>query len=133
MPDLDTPRAIDEFVDRFYERVLGDPLLSPLFLEVARIDLPVHLPRIKAYWRKMLLGDPAYRRHMMHKHREVDARSPLQGAHYARWLVLFEATLDERHRGPNAGRARSLARRIAGNMRRNLESTRSHSENRLSI
>jgi hemoglobin len=122
--DLDTPGAIDAFVDRFYERVLVDPLLAPIFLEVARIDPAAHLPRIKAYWRKMLLGDPSYRRHMMQLHRKVDARSPLRGTHYARWLALFESTLDDGFAGPGADRARMLARRVAGNMRRNLESTR---------
>ena len=122
--DLDTPASIDRFVDRFYARVLSDPLLAPLFLEVAGIDLERHLPRIKAYWRKMLLGEPTYRRHMMQKHRDLDARSPLAPEHYARWLLLFEATLDDEHAGLMAERARGLARRIAGNMRRNLESTR---------
>ena len=122
--DLNTPASIDRFVDRFYARVLTDSLLAPLFLEVAGIDVEQHLPRIKAYWRKMLLGEPAYRRHMMQKHRDLDARSPLAPEHYARWLALFEATLDEHHAGPAADRARVLARRIAGNMRRNLESTR---------
>lgn len=122
--DLDTPAAIDGFVDAFYARVLSDPLLAPLFLEVAAIDPVTHLPRIKAYWRKMLIGDTDYRRHMMQKHRDLDFRAPLQTAHYARWLGLFEATLAERHAGPVAERARALARRVARNMRRNLEGGR---------
>jgi len=123
--DLDAPGAIDALVERFYARVLRDPLLAPLFTEVAGIDLAHHLPRIKAYWRKMLLGDSGYRRHMMAKHRAVDSRSAFEGRHYDRWLLLFETALDEGACGPVTERARMLARRIAGNMRRNLESTRS--------
>ena len=124
MRDLDAPQAIDALVDRFYARVLRDPLLAPLFTEVAGIDVETHLPRIKAYWRKMLLGDPAYRRHMMAKHRTVDARRPFEAHHFERWLRLFETTLDEDGGGPVTERARTLARRIAINMRRNLETTR---------
>lgn len=120
-PDLDTPEHIDRFVDAFYARVLRDPQLAPLFLDVAGVDLAVHLPRIKAYWRKMLLGEQGYQRHMMRKHRELDARQPLTAADYARWLALFEETLDCGYSGPQSERARTLARRIAGNMRQNLE------------
>lgn len=119
--DLDAPERIDQFVDAFYARILRDPQLAPLFLDVAGVDLDRHLPRIKAYWHKMLLGEPGYRRHMMRKHRELDARQRLTAADYARWLLLFEKTLDSAYRGPFTERARLLARRIAGNMRRNIE------------
>jgi hemoglobin len=122
--DLDTPAAIDGFVDSFYARVLRDPLLSPLFVDVARVDLTTHLPRIKAYWRKMLLGERDYQRHMMRKHRELDAQERLVPEHYMRWLELFEQTLEKHHAGPATERARTLARRVAGNMRRNLEQFR---------
>ncbi|MFK7831385.1 MAG: group III truncated hemoglobin [Congregibacter sp.] len=120
-PDLDNPTQIDAFVDRFYSRVLEDPLLAPVFLERAAIDLGEHLPRIKAYWRKMLLGDDVYHRHMMRKHRELDSREPFVQEHYERWLSLFEETLQNHHVGPLADRALALARRVAVNMRRNLE------------
>ncbi|MEM1191039.1 MAG: group III truncated hemoglobin [Pseudomonadota bacterium] len=122
--DLDSPAAIDDFVDRFYERVLADPLLAPVFLDVARVTLEEHLPRIKAYWRKMLLGDHSYRRHMMAQHRAIDARRSFSSEHYARWLLLFEQSLTAHFHGPGTERAKTLARRIAGNMRRNLAATR---------
>ncbi len=122
--DLDSPARIDAFIDRFYARVLKDPLLAPLFMEVAGVDLAEHLPRIKAYWRKMLLGHTDYQRHMMRRHRELDRKQPLLEAHYERWLALFEATLEKHHAGPLAERACGLARRVAVNMRRNLEQFR---------
>ena len=123
--DLDNAAAIDAFVEAFYARLLRDPLLAPIFFDVANIDLPVHLPRIKAYWRKMLLGDAtAYSGHMMARHRALDARRRLGAEDYERWLSLFEQTLDAGFAGPGADRARELGRRIAGNMRRNLSVTR---------
>ncbi len=123
--DLDNGEAIDAFVDAFYARMLRDPRLAPIFFDVAKIDLAIHLPRIKAYWRKMLLGDAAaYRGHMMARHRAVDARRRLVADDYERWLSLFEQTLDSGFAGPGTDRARELGRRIAGNMRRNLSVTR---------
>ncbi|MDP4650984.1 MAG: hypothetical protein NWS56_04425, partial [Haliea sp.] len=45
-PDLDCRANIEAFVQRFYARVLTDPQLAPIFLDVAQIDLDVHLPHI---------------------------------------------------------------------------------------
>jgi hemoglobin len=121
LPDLDSPARIAAFVDAFYARVFADPLLAPLFLDVAGIDPAAHLGRIKAYWCKMLLGDRAYRRNMVARHRDVHRRSAFTPLHYTRWLGHFEATLADGYCGPFAERAATLARRIAGNLRRNLE------------
>lgn len=120
-PDLDNAAAIDALVDAFYARVLTDPTLAPVFTEVAAIDLDSHLPRIKAFWRRMLLGEDGYRRNMVARHAAVHARFPLQRRHYDRWLALFTRTLDERFAGPCADRAHCLARNIAANLERNLD------------
>jgi hemoglobin len=120
LPDLDTREHISQFVDRFYARLLKDPVLAPIFLDVAGIDLAVHLPHIKDYWCKLLLGDPAYQRHMMNIHRRLNRRRRLQLADFERWLQLFCSTLDAHYAGPLATRARQLAVAIAGNMQRSL-------------
>jgi hemoglobin len=100
-PDLDSPARIEEMVDRFYQRVLDDPLIA-------------------AYWKKMLLGDTAYDRHMIAKHRAVHDKQPLTGAHHERWLALFTANLQEHFSGPNTDRARLLAARVMDNLYRQL-------------
>lgn len=114
--DLDTPERIERMVTLFYRRVLADPLLAPVFLEVAEIDLREHLPLIAAFWKKMLLGDPAYDRHMIAKHRALDDKAPLTGAHHERWLALFQANLDDHFQGPQTDRARLIAARIIDNL-----------------
>jgi hemoglobin len=122
-PDLDSPQHIADFVDRFYGRLLQDPQLSPIFLDTAGIDLPTHLPRIRAYWRKLLLGERGYARHTMNIHRAVHARHPFTGADFARWLALFNATLDAGYAGPYCERARRIAGRIADNMAQGLDAS----------
>ncbi|MDN3517144.1 group III truncated hemoglobin [Aquisalimonas lutea] len=122
MPDLDTPERIDAFIDAFYEHVLDDPLLAPVFLDVAAIDVPEHLAVIKGYWRKMLLGHDSYRRNMMARHEAVHGRCGLEARHFERWLALYRAILAARFQGPYARRADTLAVTIAGNMQRWLHS-----------
>ena len=114
--DLDSREKIAQLVDSFYARVLCDERLAPIFLDVAKIDLAVHLPLIRNYWEKLLLGDKSYQRHTMNIHRAVHARHGLQPKDFERWLSLFRATVDELYIGPGAQRAQQLASHIAANM-----------------
>ena len=125
-PDLDSPARIEEMVDLFYQRVLEDPLLAPVFLEVAGIDLQQHLPTICQYWYKMLLGEQDYQRHMMAKHRALDDREPLTGEHHERWLGHFMANLEGRFAGPMTDRARLIAQRVMHNLYMQLSARRGH-------
>ncbi|MCG3170637.1 MAG: hypothetical protein CALGDGBN_02204 [Pseudomonadales bacterium] len=115
-PDLDSPERIAAFVDAFYARVFADPQLAPIFLDVAQIDPARHLPLIRAYWEKLLLGRPGYQRHTMDIHRALHARRPLRAGDFARWLELFRATLDDGFEGPGAERAWRVAQHVATNM-----------------
>lgn len=114
--DLDSREKIAWLVDTFYARVLRDERLAPIFLDVAQIDLDVHLPLIRSYWEKLLLGDKGYQRHTMNIHRALHARRGLQRQDFERWLSLFSATVDELYCGPQAQRAQQVASHIAANM-----------------
>ena len=114
--DMDSRESVEYFVDAFYAKVLRDEMLAPLFLDVAKIDLEVHLPHIKNYWCKLLLQETAYRRHTMNIHRRLHDRRGLTPANFARWLALFTTTVDECFTGTYAERAKRIATSIAGNM-----------------
>lgn len=120
MPDLDCRENVEAFVDRFYQRMLADPQLAPIFVDVAAIDLAVHLPHIKDYWCKLLLGEKGYQRHTMNIHRQLHGKQPLQTGDFQRWLALFNATLDAGFAGEGAERARRVAAAIAANMEAGL-------------
>jgi hemoglobin len=119
-PDLDSKDAIARLVDAFYARVLVDPILRPLFVDAGQIQLDKHLPLIRAYWEKLLLGEKGYNRHTMNIHRAVSARQHFEPAAFLRWLSLFEQTIEEHFEGPGADRALDVARHIAINMNRAL-------------
>lgn len=115
-PDLDSSQAIRQFVEAFYERMLQDPQLAPIFLDVAEIDLAAHLPLIISYWEKLLLGSRDYARHTMNIHRAVHSKRALTEQDFQRWLQLFVTTVDASFAGPGAERAKRLAAQIAANM-----------------
>lgn len=114
--DLDSREKIAALVDAFYARVLADQRLAPIFLDVAKVDLELHLPLIRSYWEKLLLGDRTYQRHTMNIHRAVHAKRRLQSEDFERWLALFRTTVNSLYAGPGAERAKQLAGHIAGNM-----------------
>ena len=119
-PDLDSRENIEQFVDLFYERMLADDQLAPIFVNVAEIDLEVHLPHIKNYWRKLLLGERDYRRHTMNIHRQVHAKRSLTTADFDRWLAFFTSAVDDHYAGAQAERAKKVAASIAANMEKSL-------------
>lgn len=119
-PDLDSRDQVERFVRQFYARLLRDPVLAPIFLDVAGIDLSVHLPHIVDYWCKLLLGDSAYRRHTMNIHRRLHGKRQLRAADFDRWLEYFSDAVDAGWEGPGAERAKRIATAIAGNMQHAL-------------
>lgn len=119
-PDLDSREQIELFVDRFYAGMLKDEVLAPIFVDVAAIDLDVHLPHIKDYWCKLLLGEKNYNRHTMNIHRALHGKRPLQADDFARWLEFFQSTVDSYYAGERAERAKRVAASIADNMKKSL-------------
>lgn len=118
--DLNCREHIETFVDRFYAHLLTDLRLAPIFLDVAAVDLEVHLPHIKNYWCKLLLKESHYKRHTMNIHRRLHGKQRLEHADFQRWLSLFNATLDESFAGEGTERARRVAAAIAANMESGL-------------
>ncbi len=119
-PDLDSPQHIRAFLTLFYDGLLSDPVLAPLFLDVAGIDLRVHLGHIQAYWEKLLLKSDGYHRHTMNIHRALHAKRRLSEADFDRWLGFFRETLEAHFNGPYADRALQIAGHIAANMKEQI-------------
>lgn len=124
MPDLRTRAELDDLLRAFYVRAFADPLLGPVFVDVARMDLDAHLPVIGAFWEKVLFNTGSYEGQPMHVHRTLHQQEPLTGAHFEGWLAIWTQTLDERHAGPTTERAKRHAGRIAVAMHRHLHGSR---------
>ncbi len=118
--DLDHSQAIVQFVERFYQAVLADSLLKPIFIDGAGIDIDQHKFIIVSFWEKLLLGDKAYDRNTMNIHRVVHEKYPFTAEAFSRWLLLFKRTVDQFFQGPYAERAKAIASKIAFNMEKAL-------------
>jgi len=110
---LDSPEAIRLLVDSFYEKIQVDPLLAPIFTDVAQVDWAHHLPKMYAFWENIILGNNVYHGHPFRPHLLVNQKHTLRVAHFERWLQLFTQTLTERFEGQTADDVRLRATQIA--------------------
>lgn len=90
--DLITTEQISRLVDRFYERVRSDQELAPLFAQQMSLDWSEHLPRMKAFWRSVLLKTGEYKGKPVPAHTRM---TNVDTADFERWLELFGVTVQE--------------------------------------
>jgi hemoglobin len=104
---------VAQLVETFYSRIRSDDLLGPIF--TARItDWPLHLGRMKSFWRSVLHNSGEFAGNPMAKHLAIPG---LERDHFAHWLDLFYATLRDLERHPAATRlVGTRARMIADSL-----------------
>ncbi len=113
MADIETRADCERLVRAFYARAMGDPMIGFLFTDVAKLDLEAHVPRITSFWETILLGARSYGGGAFAPHARLHLQAPLRGGHFARWLELWTATVDELFAGPRAELAKAHAQRVA--------------------
>jgi len=105
---IETVGDVEELVRRFYQAAIPDPLLGPVF-HAFGVDWSVHIPKLVAFWSRELLGEPGYTGRPVGAHGPVLDRRPFGAAEVARWLELWEETVDELFHGELADRAKQRA------------------------
>lgn len=104
-------RMIERLVRTFYSRVQQDPLLAPIF--AAKVDdWDTHFQKLDAFWSSVALMTGRYHGRPMQVHMDL----PVEGAHFDRWLALFEQTAAEVCPPPAAEHFIERARRIADSL-----------------
>ncbi len=111
--DIEDRADCERLVRTFYGRALTDPLIGFIFVDVARLDLEEHVPRITSFWETILLGAGTYGGGAFGPHAALHAKVELQRGHFERWLVLWHASVDELFAGQRAALAKSHADRVA--------------------
>lgn len=104
---------VARLVDTFYGRIRADALLGPIF--ASRItDWPLHLDRMKSFWRSILHNSGEFSGNPMAKHLALPG---LGERHFTHWLELFYATLRQLEADPRATRlVGTRARMIADSL-----------------
>jgi hemoglobin len=118
--DIATREDCEALVRAFYGRALSDPIIGFIFVDVAKLDLDEHVPKVASFWETLLFGDQTYRGGAFAPHVDLHAKVGLQPGHFERWLALFYETLDEHFAGPRAEAAKVTAYRFANAFRSRL-------------
>lgn len=122
--DITQKEDIQLLVDSFYEKVLKDETIGYIFTEVAKLDVPAHMPIMYDFWSSVLLGTTEYKRNPMDKHFALNDMEPLQKKHFNRWLELWFETVDELFEGATAKEAKTRASTIGRLMLFKMEEAR---------
>ena len=108
-----TEETIRQLVDKFYARVRDDAVLSLVFESKLAGKWQVHMPRMYAFWTKVLLGTGDFQSNVFGKHMGL---SGIEKDHFVRWLTLFKDTSIEVF-GPEGAKAPlQVAERIAASL-----------------
>lgn len=118
--DIADREDIAALVAAFYRRAFTDDLLGPIFVDIAAMDLPAHLPVMCDFWESALFRTGLYHRNALRPHLDLNTKVELTSTHFARWLALWTTAVDERHTGTKAELAKIQATRIAGSLSRRL-------------
>ncbi|WP_075796201.1 group III truncated hemoglobin [Massilia putida] len=108
-----TESSIIQLVDTFYARVRDDAVLSPVFEAKLAGRWHEHMPRMYAFWTKVLLGTGEFNGNVFGKHM---ALSGIETEHFIRWLTLFRLTAVDVFGVDGAGEALAVAQRIASSL-----------------
>ena len=96
-------------VDTFYEKVRKDDLLQDIFNNVIQDKWPIHIEKMYRFWQTVLLEEHTYNGSPFTPH----ANLPVNKTHFKRWLLLFNATIDELFTGEKADEAKWRANKMA--------------------
>jgi hemoglobin len=108
-----TPSSIVQLVDTFYARVREDAVLGPVFEARLAGHWHEHMPRMYAFWTKVLLDTGEFQGNVFGKHM---ALSGIGREHFVHWLTLFRMTAIEVFGPEHAAPAIVVANRIASSL-----------------
>lgn len=108
--DIQNSGDIEIFVNSFYQKVMTNELLSPVFAaKIPAEAWPAHLKKMYGFWNAILFAQKGFDGNPMQKHLPL----PIEEKHFAQWLTLFRKTIDDLYAGPKAEEAKQRAASIA--------------------
>jgi hemoglobin len=118
--DIESRADCEKLVRAFYGRTLVDPMIGWIFVDVAKLDLEAHVPRIASFWETILLGARSYAGSAYTPHAALNYKVRLRPGHFETWLRLWRTTVDELFAGERAELAKTHAGRVANAFQRRL-------------
>ena len=114
MTDIQNKENIHFIMSEFYVKLLKDDLVKHFFDDIIKNNhLEEHLNTITDFWNAILFNATDYQRNAMQPHLILNQTTPFKNEHFKRWLLLFNATIDENFIGEKAEMAKTRALSIA--------------------
>lgn len=111
--DIETREDLDRLMRNFYDRLLSDDRMRPIFIDVAQLDLETHFPHLVEFWHSLLFLTGAYKRNVMEKHLVLHQKIALEPKHFEIWLQYFRESVDNLFEGSRSEDAKQRAESIA--------------------
>ena len=111
---IPTETQIENLVATFYAGIRRHPSLGPIFEREMGCDWTAHLRTMCDFWSSVMLTSGRYKGRPIPAHVKLTGIEP---AHFAQWLVLFEATAKELFQPALAAAFIEKARRIAESLK----------------
>ncbi len=105
MKDIEQREDIEILVDRFYEQVIEDPIISYFFNKVVKLNWEKHIPVMYNFWETVLLAKIRYKGSPIPVHIALSSKEPLKPIHFERWIQLWETTVRTNFSGEKANEA----------------------------
>ena len=115
--DIETREDLFTLLTEFYQIAIPDAEIGHHFVDM---DLESHLPVIVDFWEKALFSRPVYYGNPLAVHQVLHEKAPLEHDHFARWVEIFDATVDRLFAGEMADKAKDIAARVAGSLHMRL-------------
>lgn len=111
--DIKSRADVELLVNSFYDEVRQDPLLGPVFSDIAHVNWDEHLPRMVDFWDHILFQSDTYAGNPMRVHQVLHGKYALASNHFKIWKQLFLNTVDRLFAGEIAELAKQRAVSIA--------------------
>lgn len=89
MRDIQTYEDMLHIVTEFYKKLMVDPIVGYFFTDIAKINLPEHLPKIAHFWAFQILGEKGYRGDVFNVHLQLHNQAAMTEDHFHRWVFFF--------------------------------------------
>lgn len=111
--DIEGRPDIERLVNAFYGRVRKDTVLGFIFDDIANVDWETHLPKMYAFWERVLFGTGDFRGNPMAAHARLTTQTEMGRVQFDHWVKLFHATIDDLFAGDRAGHLKRCAEDMA--------------------
>jgi hemoglobin len=112
MRDIENREDLANLMDAFYSKMLKDKEVGYIFTDVAKLNLEHHLPLLTDFWTNALFHTGGYKNNVVQIHKDLNEKEKLTPAHFKRWLLLLEETIDENYQGEVAEKMKLRAQQV---------------------